>query len=43
VGGFFAILQRFGIGRVIAVLGAAAGAVAVIALVVFHVAIPIWI
>ena len=37
MGGFFAILQRFGIGRVIAVLGAAAGAVAVIAMVVFHV------
>ncbi|HEY3814936.1 MAG TPA: flagellar basal-body MS-ring/collar protein FliF [Caulobacteraceae bacterium] len=37
MGGLFSILQRFGIGRVIAVLGAAAGAVAVLAMVVFHV------
>jgi flagellar M-ring protein FliF len=37
VGGLFAVLQRFGIARVIAVLGAAAGAIAVVALVVFHV------
>jgi flagellar M-ring protein FliF len=33
----FASLQRFGIGRVVAILGAAAGAVAVLAMVMFHV------
>jgi flagellar M-ring protein FliF len=37
VGGLLATLQRFGIARVIAVLGAAAGAIAVVAMVVFHV------
>jgi flagellar M-ring protein FliF len=37
VGSLFSGLQRFGLGRVIAVLGAAAGAVAVLAMVMFHV------
>lgn len=37
MGSFFASLQRFGVGRLIAVLGAAAGAMAVLAMVMFHV------
>jgi flagellar M-ring protein FliF len=37
VGSIFGIIQRFGFGRAIAVLGAAAGAIAVLAMVFFHV------
>ncbi len=37
VGWFFGLVQRFGLARLIAVLGAAAGAVAVLAMVLFHV------